>query len=197
MADEMIQTQDMGGRSNVVLPPQNLDERTIRWMESSDDLLLLLEHDLKGEYMVVEEMEDGRISEKWVRDPDNTTPQLNDLGIRFVIGTLRLIANKNTYLSYFKSEGDSAEKRIMDICKYTSVAYTNNIFLNINRFGIKDTTAADLIVEKMNNVMETAMRRAIGGKERLAITGAMRTVETISQQPKQQGGGLGGIFGGH
>ena len=191
MADEI--TYDVGPQQvqppqqNIIIPP--IDEKFGRWIESSDDLVTALVHDLKCQQQIFEQDPGtGEIRERWVTSK-GTKPLMNDEGIMFVVSEIRSMCNKNTYFSNLE------EKRVFDICRFTSISITNNIYSKLKRFGIQDTILADNIVEKINNTMELALRRAMGAKERSGLLKTFTTSENIQSIPKSQQQGSGGFFG--
>ena len=194
-------------------PGHYVDEKFSRWIESSDDLLDQLEHDLRCEVkMTYVDKDTGEKIEQWVqaghwedengkwvaqdsekkvRFKPDSQPMMNEEGIRFVTGKVRAICNRNTFFSNLGKD----EKRIYEICKYTSVSLANNIYSKMHQFGISDTIMADIIIEEINNTMELALRRAMDAKERSGLLGTFKTVENImaQRQSKDQGQGMFGV----
>ena len=141
-----------------------------KWLEQSDDILNLLEHDLRGDVLIEDK---GGIF--WQR---KGRPLLNDYGISFVIGYIRHFTNKNTYMSNID------DRRVSTICLTTSIAITDALFYRWREFGISPDNFG-VIVEHINNFVEFAARRAMGGGERKFLKQTESIIRHYANQPKQ------------
>lgn len=163
------------------LPPQKTDADFNRWLEQSDDILNLLEHDLRGDILI-----EDKTGIYW---ESKGKPLLNEIGIRFVVGYLRHFANKNTYMS------DLGEDRVGEICLATTLSLTDALFFRWVEFGINPDNFS-VIVEHVNNIIEFAARRAMHGGERKFLKQTENIVRHYTSNPKEGGIGLPNIFGG-
>jgi len=161
------------------MPIQATDPQLGRWVESADDLLQLLEYDLACKHIVYKENKDGGITTDWIRD-EGVEPLMNEQGIRFIIGKLRTVCSRNTFLS------DLDENRVYQIGLLTSMSITANLYVRMKEFGVKDTITCDLIIEEINNVMELALRRAINRGEAKGLFSMHKTIESLQNRPQQQ-----------
>lgn len=171
MADANTQSQDLRNPNFM-----GRDSDFNRWLEQADDLLAYLEHDLRSDSLVDRE---GRL--QWVTTGQ---PLLNEKGIRFIISSLRHICNKNTYMSNLD------QKRVNTICLFTANSITKALFFNWREFGVSPDYY-DVIIEKVNNVLELALRRGMNEGERKFLK-SVEHIQRIIEQPQEQG--QGGIF---
>lgn len=159
-----------------------LDADFSKWLEQFNEELLLLEHDLRGDYVAQE-------ANQMVWKASNHR-LMNERGIRHVTGYLRSIANKNTYVSNLQNED-----AVMRIALSATQTLTKTLFLNSDAFDL-DINYFDDIIERCANICELALRRPMfaGEREFLGNTeGSVRSVSTPTQQPGLLGG-IGGLF---
>ena len=162
------------------LPSSFLSMDAARWLESIEHELMLFEHDLKNERLVIYQNEDGSHIQVWEKIP-NTQPMLNENGVQFIISSLRMVATKNTFL------GNLEEKRIMQICMLNSMTISTKLYTNMKKFGIDSVHTCDYLVDRINDFMEMAFRRALRGEEKKGIFQIHKIVENLSNQRKDEG----------
>jgi len=170
-------------------PQQNVninrpvDAEFAKWLEQLSEELLYLEHDLRGEYLD----QTGERPE-WIRSGEEV---MNERGIRYIIGELRALANKNTFMSNLERDTD----RVYDILVSYLNTITDNLLLNHVEYSL-NSRHFDSVVEKCANIMEFALRRPLYAGER----GFMKDSQTIHRiEDSRQPGIIGkavGIFSG-
>ena len=93
---------------------------------------------------------------------DGVGPMMNNLGIRYTLFTLRGLLDKNTGLS------DIDDAHCLSITRSITLAYLNNMILNLDKYCIKvsDIPAIKRIFQANSYLL---LRRAVDGGERELI----------------------------
>lgn len=158
-------------------PPREAQGEFNRFMADTNPLLMLLEHDLRGEKLV--ETEDKLT---WVKAG---RAKMNEDGIHSTIGYLRSLVVPNTFISNI-NEGD-----VFRICKISLEALLDDMFLNMDEYGIEANQLQD-IINRCSNLVELALHRPKDAGERRYYGTTGHYVET----KRFEGGGGGGILPG-
>lgn len=160
-----------------------LDGDVTKWIEQFNEELIYLEHDFKGEYL-----DQSGDTPKWV-GVNNAV--LNDKGIRYIIGEIRSIANKNTFLSNLEERD---RERVYDILVSILNTITDNLLYNHRTYDL-DYRNFDSIVEKCANILEFAIRRPLLAGERRFLKDTSTEHRIVNTGPVgQAAGGLMSIF---
>ena len=167
---------------------RNVDAEFSRWAEQFNEELLYFEHDLRGEYL---KQPDNGEAPEWTIGGDRV---LNEKGIRYIIGELRAIANKNTYLSNVeeRDRGRINEMVVTIIC-----TITDNLLFNHEAYQL-EARHLDSLVEKCANIIEFAVRRPLLAGERRFLKDTHTSSESVVRNNEGQGpvGGIMSIFRG-
>lgn len=167
---------------------RNIDAEFSRWAEQFNEELLYFEHDLRGEYLDTKDN-----TPNWKVGGDRL---LNEKGIRYLIGDLRSIANKNTYLSNIE---ESDRYRIYDIIVSSLNTITDNLLFNHQEYAL-EARNLDSIVEKCANIIEFSVRRPLLAGERRFLKDTHTSSESVVRNEAPSGsnpiGGLMTIFRG-
>lgn len=172
------------------VPPQavnvsysrNVDAEFSRWAEQFNEELLYFEHDLRGEFL-----NQKGDTPKWEAGGDRV---LNEKGIRYIIGEIRSIANKNTYLSNIE---EADRNRIYAIIVSAINTITDNLLFNHVEYEL-DARNLDSIIEKCANMIEFAVRRPLLAGERRFLKDTHTSSEVVNRQEGGGGGPIGGIM---
>lgn len=150
------------------------DPDLTRWQLSSDDVVLWIEHDLRGE--IFDEM--GR---KWVV-PEHAKALMNERGIREMISVVRNNINKITFLSNLDEED------IFILTRETHKDVAQLIARNYKYYGL-DKSHFNLVVHKIVFMLYPALRRAWKEGERIHLRTVERRGYSYAEQQQQKGGG--------
>lgn len=127
--------------------PVGLQQEFLRWLNSPEDVLLWIEHTLKGE--IIGEKE-GK--ECWML-PENGEALMNDKGVRALLQVLRFYLNKFTFHSRYE------ENEINDTCRMISNDIDILLFLRWREFGIKqEMLYSDVVSDGIIGMIENAYR---------------------------------------
>lgn len=155
-----------------------------RWLEQPDDIIERIERDIRGEERRADQS--GKLV--WVQTGE---PRMNAEGIRAVVSIVRNVCNKNTFIS------DITEERLNTIMRSTANELNVDFFNNWRRYELK-LSNYEIEIEKIINILELSLRRALNGGERKFLTNTGHTTRILQQQDKPPQGGnfLGGLMGG-
>lgn len=159
----LIRAVDQQQASPIINYSRPLETEFAKWLEDFNNELLFLEYDLRGEYL--DQSEDPP---KWRASGDR---MLNEKGIRYVIGELRSLCNKNTFMSNLERD----TTRVYEIMLSFTNTVTDNIFYNQHEYGV-EARHLDSIVEKCANITEFALRRPLYAGERGFIRDSPRSM---------------------
>jgi len=163
-------------------PTKQLGDEFTKWTLKFEDLLDLIGHDLRGERFNGIDTLNGK--EIWDKVG---VPVLNENGINYIIGKLRSITNKNTYMSSL------TERQAYRIAESTCHAIELTLFLQGKNFELDPQNFAT-IMDTIRNTAELALSRPIEGEERRTIWKAEtinRIINEGGQQDQHRGIGIG------
>lgn len=154
----------------------------IQYQLESDDILDKIEHFFRGD--IIKTNEDG---DTYYAPQTNSDLQLlNEYGVNSMMHKLQNYVNRNTNLSYY------SEDRINEILSDVGDALNKLLFCNYEKMGLdtefKRTKYEEIVVQTLH-IIESAYRRAIGGKERELINNNninINQTERIGQYPLSQ-----------
>lgn len=151
-----------------------------RWIENIEDIIVQLEHDFAGETYDEE-------NDLWQKKESDRL--MNARGINATTKFIRMYVNRNTTFS------ELTEERVMRMCQSAAFAYTDLLFFNIKEFNV-NLSYFQIIVNEVMAVIEMAMRRAIGGKERDVMMQPQTIHRVYSENRQSNSGMFGGLFKG-
>lgn len=135
---------------------QAQEDNLIKYQLDTGELLNMIEHFLKGEYLSL----DKEGNEFWVAPEDDKLILFNKYGVSAIMIIVGKYINKNTFLSYY------SEERIYEIMGDLGTEINRFIYCNYEKMGM-DTefkkTRYNLTVVTLLHIIETAYRRAIRG----------------------------------
>lgn len=192
MADDMM-SQDTGFIPPQVLLPQGTfigkDSETIKYRLNADDLISRIEHNLKGEHWVTEQITDNdghpiydkRGMPVMIEHYKKVgIAKCNDYGAKALAGLVDMFVGKNTFLS------DLTKEEINDICRQLGHAL---IYVIEDRYDDYGIDAKDMlqIVEPIVRLVFISLKRAEQGRERDAISQIHTINEHTMTGGSQQG----------
>lgn len=148
-----------------------------KWRFNPDEILIMLEHDLKGEYY----------NEKKADWNSSGAKLMNDDGVRTIISLVRTSVNKVVFLS------DLTFNEIVDMCRDLNLALVDTLFFRWKAFKV-EKDHLDLIVAKVMNFIFVGMKQAQGGKTRDAL-GKMEKILRHYETPQEKKGFTFSPFG--
>lgn len=149
-----------------------------RWQLSAEDILLELEHDLRGEVW----------DEKAQKYVGKGIAFLNEEGIRAVISILRGKINKNMYLTNLTT--DDVYAMTYDL----ALDVIDVIFLKYKTYDI-DKANLSLVANQIIHFVYAAFKRALEEGERHFIQSMHKVTEkTVITPPETEKKGLFGLF---
>lgn len=136
---------------------QGQQDNLIQYQLDSGELLNMIEHFLKGEYLSVDK--DG--GEFWTTPKNKDLVLFNEYGVNSIMVIVGKYINKNTFLSFY------SEDRIYEIMGDLGTDINNFIFCNYEKMGM-DTefkkTRYNLTVLTILHIIESAYRRSMHGR---------------------------------
>ena len=138
-------------------PPQ---QDFFRFRIQSEDILLEIEHKLRGEMY---DVKTGRWDPKYGK-------WCNDLGINIILSLVYDYANKNIYLANLTKD------EIFFKCKHMKKKLAKLIFNKYHDYGI-DKVKRDLIVKKVVDAVHSCLSRCEDGREAEQISTATQRHE--------------------
>jgi hypothetical protein len=185
----------------MAIPPQaymRQDTEAVKFRLEVDELVTAIEHDLKGEHWVREQMtgkvkqDDDTVVEVPLIDKKSGAPILtehwkkvgiamcNDYGAKAITGEIRKFIGKNSFLS------DLSEEDIMVLCRNIGHITTNLIEDRHDDYGI-DAKDMESIVFGITELLFISLKRAEEGRERDSISKIQTTNETHIVGGQHQG----------
>jgi hypothetical protein len=176
----------------MAIPPQaymRQETETIKFRLDNDELIVNIEHDLKGEHWVREQMmgtvknEDGKIVEIPLINKETGVPILvehwkkvgvakcNDYGAKALSSAIRTMIGKNTILS------DLDEEDIKTICRNILHTLNNLIEDRHDDYGIDAIDIETIIFTIIGEPLFISLKRAEQGRERDSIS----KIQTVSE----------------
>ena len=146
-----------------------------RWRLEVDDIIIPLEHDLKGEKF------DPK-TQTWV--PEDLR-LLNDEGVKSIISLVRTVSNKTVYLTYLE------KAQIYGMCLDLNKQVAKLLFFRWQDFDVKEEHLS-MLVFKIVTFVFMGMKRAEDAGERKALTQSEKIVRRYGDENKK--GPLGGIL---
>ena len=162
--------------------PTQLNPDFTRWVEQFDDQLFYIEHALRGEVLT-----EANGQEQWER---RGIRLLNEKGIQYIITQIRTFTNKNTYMSYIRTE-----QEINKILKDFSLALLKGLSKNADNFNLYTYSHIEDIMTIAVNYAELSLRRSINGGERNFLTSTRQDAYTVVDDRRQQHNGILKFFG--
>lgn len=138
----------------------------------------ILEHDLKGEFMIVyKDEETGDIVEEWRQ---GETRLLNDDGVRFVISMMHSYLTPNTFLSVLDDE---------DIERIMSRIHINLAILLVRkqRIWAINPEYMNTMEDKITNILWIALKRSLNSKTLDTFGKTQKSSEIRETKPKGWG----------
>lgn len=153
----------------------NQESNIVKWQLNLEEEKERIYHLLKGHRKVVDE----KGNEVWVEPEDKNSEVFNDYGVDYIMGLLEAFMNRNNILSNYD------EDRIKEICLDIGNQITLDVYNDYERMGLdtddKRKKAAITVWKVLINV-ESAFRRAMGGRENLNL----RKIITVTQTDNPQ-----------
>ncbi len=151
-----------------------------KWRFNPEEILLVLEHDLKGD----------QYNEKKAMWEPTDKKLLNDEGVRTIISLVRTSINKVTFLSNLTME------EITTICRDLNLALVDTLFFKWESFEL-EKDHLDLIVSKIMNFIFVGMKQAENGITMESMTKMEKVVRSYEHtKQKKSGFSAFGPFGG-
>lgn len=168
--------------------PQQIDSAFSKWQLSPEELIVMLEHNLRGEHRTI----DNEGLEQWVKSED-TEAMLNEKGIISISNVVIMAGiNKFTFLS--KMEKGDIFKRLKE-CMLDIIALLTEKHKD---YGIKDPITANILVTKIHYFLESGLLMAMdaGMRDYLkTTTQEIRQYRNTPESEKKKGKHLFGLFG--
>ena len=179
MADD-----DLAQMPPIAIPPNaymRQDTETVKFRLDVDELVIQIEHDLKGEHWVREQMyanvkdDNGKVVEVPLVDKKTGAPimterwkkvgiaKTNDYGAKALTGEIRKFIGKNSFLS------DLQEEDILVLCRNIGHIIVNLMEDRHNDYGI-DANDMESIVFGITELLFISLKRAEQGRERDSIS---------------------------
>lgn len=156
---------------------QLFDAGLSKWLESFDDQLLLFEHSLRNEFYD-ENLNNGEGG--WAKIP-GAKRKINEEGIKSITEILRMLINRNTYMSYLRDDSDVNQQ-----CKTTLLKINDLLFINFTKWQLTlDSYVSIMLVTR--HVIEFAFKRARRGAERDFLRGTTRESRNIGMPRSSKG----------
>lgn len=133
------------------------DNNLIQLQIDSSVLLSNIEHFLKGDTVII----DDKGNEIYTSPADKNQITLNEHGVNLIMSTIGQYIDKNTFLSFYTVE------RINEILADLGDELADVILCNYEKMGLTSEfkkSRYKLIVLTILHIIESAYRRAIGGK---------------------------------
>lgn len=143
-----------------------------KWRFNPEEILLVLEHDLKG---------DQYNEAKGIWETTNKK-LLNDEGVRTIISLVRTSINKVTFLSNLTME------EITIICRDLNLALVDTLFFKWESFQL-EKDHLDLIVSKVMNFIFVGMKQAENGLTMESLSKMEKIVRSY-ETPEQKKSGF-------
>lgn len=188
--DIVSQFGDVPQDTGLSLPFQNDSNFNKAWELSSDDVIEMVEHILRGHKKKRDGSYDTTHEKEW--------RLMNELGIFRTITAMQAVLNKNTYLSNFD------EIKTFELIRYFSIYYAEILAYYYKEFDLK-VDYLDYIHELVTDTLAFAIQRQMGGGERSLRTQPENIQRVIRQdisgagasgQPEKKRGLLGIGFAG-
>jgi len=151
-------------------PMQQFPELT-KWTLDPYQILMELQHDLRGEIWDIQQS-------KWVQAGEKL---LNDKGINTIIALCKTIINKNAFLSNLNEE--EINFIVLDLANDLTIS----LFVNSDEWELESEKGyQNLIIDKVRVYMYLGLKRAWNQGERNFIKSMEQTVRRIDEtrQPK-------------
>jgi len=177
-------SKDFDTAAPLGIPSHDNFNQNSLWELSSDDIIELVEHILRGH----KKKRDGTY--------DTTNEKkfrlMNDEGIFRTVTAMQMILNKNTYLSNFD------EPKTFEMIRHFSVYYAEILSYNYILFDL-DVDYIDYIHELVTGIVAYAIQRQMGGGERSLRTQPENIQRVIRQDMPMPAGQMQqkkrGLFG--
>lgn len=179
-------TNEMTGAMATTLFNKNDDSNLIQFQLETEDILDKLQHFLTGD--IITQDEEGGFYYKKQKNKDLVL--LNEYGVNSFMQIGQNYINKVTILSFYD------EERIYEILADLGDELNKFMLCNYEKMGLDTEFKRSryiLIVINFLHLIESAYRRAIGGKEREEINTGRVVTESLNQgmggmgrQPSQQ-----------
>lgn len=163
------------GELLTITQPQQAD--LTRWQETTEDIIQEIENDLRC-------LAYDPDAKKYFRPP-GTHPRVNEQGILEIIGILRHLLHKITFLS------NLTELDIIDKVFDVNVDILEKLTYHAEDWGVKEVDVRP-IANMVVNLTDIGLKKALNEGERLAITNAQKRIERTISMPGMEGPGLMG-----
>lgn len=144
----------------------HVDDSTIRWLTSTQDLLEMLEHRFRAETFDIQ-------TQKWVKK-EKAKPYMNELGIHDVMTEMEAKIQRVNMTTLL---GENDVKRI---CRETSYGLTQLIYLKWEEYEI-DKANVDQVIRICVDLIESISRKSLKAGDRTSIFGSLRVGENKGQ----------------
>ena len=173
--DEQQQQQQMLPSALVQPPmPDPPEADFFKFRITSEDILELIEHKLRGE-------EYDETEKKYIQ---KYIAWCNDEFINIALSTIQDYANKNTYLGNFSND------QINYKCNKIKKKLAKLLFRNYQKYDIAKEKRS-LIIDKIMNTVHSSLSRSEGGKEAIQLSTATQRHEVYHEEKepaqRQQG----------
>ena len=164
---------------------QKQDSETVKYRLEVEALLVELEHDLKGEQWMVQDI-NGEKVEGYFKIG---IAKVNDYGAKAIVGEIRKFVGKNTFLSNMDENEINTRVRVI------SHMLINLLQDKHNDFEIK---AADFesVIFGISELLFISLKRAQGAGERESLNKTVNINESHVTPIQSQGGSWWNPFGG-
>lgn len=166
---------------NSVAMPTAMAQDFMREITNHEPLIARLALDLQRKEAVVDE--NGSVT-----FVSHGTPRMTEEGVRDIITLIRSLLNTNTQFSF--TEKDDFRTTMLTSANTLSI----RIWAKMKDWGI-ESSDYPVICDMVINMMDLAMRKAIGGNFQGFSSSSRSTAETIITESQQRQGIFSGIFG--
>ena len=149
-----------------------------KWMLSNDEDIDKFENILKGYKF-------NSYERKWYK-PENCTPWMDEVGIKVYVGYLSTFTSKNIALTNYRL--DDINRRMEEIIG-TIVTMVCDYYEDYNI-----TVHPNTIIDMMQNIVESMLRRAVGNEERKLLMSTNNINRNEQVMPSTSGGGMFDFF---
>jgi hypothetical protein len=150
---------------SVTQPPQ---ADLTRWQETTEDIILELEHDLRREYYDEKEKE--------YKSAAGVKPRINEIGLRDIVSEVRSRLNKVCFLSNLDEED------IAGIVFRLNVEILKKLCYNSKEWHVEIVDIIP-IANMVVDLVDIGLKKSLNEGERMAITNAQKRIERIVNAP--------------
>lgn len=176
--------------------PDEQGTGVIKWAATSDDLIEMIEHELKGEELVENKTtykdalgnDSEDVSYAWKKS-DKLDTALTEEGIKKIGRKLRTFLTRNVYLSNF------SEEQTNKLAKDILLCINSELFYNAKQWRLKPEDYNSLITD-MQALVIPSLRRPLGeGERKFYKTTTQELIQSVQSAKQSLANAATNLFG--